>query len=208
MREKDIIDRSKYQFTRNWFIKRNRRTFLNYVVPEWGGKPITYLELGVFEGMSMVWMMQYVLTHPESRAVGVDPWLLTCKLSGETMEAVRQRAFHNVSEWGDRCKLIRGNSDEVLRRMVGRWGFTGVRAGTVDLCMVDGNHNALAVWSDARWVYRLLRVGGQVLFDDVENDIAKENHVKQGLQMFLTEIGGKMKLLWKHGYMECYAKVS
>ena len=54
------IDSTKYkfEFTRRWFLNRNLASFREYVYPDWAGKKATYLELGVFEGMSMVWMMQ------------------------------------------------------------------------------------------------------------------------------------------------------
>lgn len=208
MREKGIINRREFRITQKWFLERNRRTFLKYVEPVWAGKPISYLEIGVFEGVSLVWMMQYILTHPKSRAVGIDPWLQTWKLSAEMMDVVRERAFFNTSRWSDRCQLIRGNSDEILRRMTRRWGYAGIRKGSVNLSMVDGNHNALAVWADAQWVYLLLKVGGWMLFDDVENQRGKTNHVKEGVRLFMQEVGDKMRLLWKDEYMECYIKVS
>lgn len=206
-REMDILPVESHEFlwTRNWFRNRNLPTFREFVHPEWAGKPITYLELGVFEGMSLVWMMQHVLTHPDSRAVGVDPWLMTTKLDAAIMEGVRCRARHNLRPWWESgsCELVRGNSAEVLRKMCGR-GFLDITKESVDLCMVDGNHNALAVWDDCRLVYKLLRPGGWMLLDDVENDKPKQDHVKQGLGMFLNE--QPMQQVFKHRYMEVYRK--
>jgi hypothetical protein len=206
-----------FLFTRNWFRLRNLPTFREYIHPAWAGRKITYLELGVFEGMSLVWMLQRVLTHPESRAVGIDPWLMTTKLGSADMEGVYERAVHNLTPWrvfmnGDskfllRCELVRASSAEALRRMVGR-GFVGIKGHeSVDLSMVDGNHNALAVLDDARLVWKLLKPGGWMLFDDVENDRPKQDHVKEGVEMFLQEDGHPVKLLWKHRYMECYEKI-
>ena len=63
----------EFQFTRNWFHDRNRSSFRDYILPFWVEKPCIYLEIGVFEGMSLVWTLQHVLTHPESRAIGIDP---------------------------------------------------------------------------------------------------------------------------------------
>ncbi len=201
------IEKHSFQFTRNWFLNRNSATFREFIHPEWSGKPIRYLELGVFEGMSIVWMMQHILTHKDSFSVGIDPWLITSKLSGEVMEEVMKRAFHNTKPFPN-CTLIRGNSVEVLMRMNKyRHGFLGIKKNSVDLCMVDGNHNNLAVQDDAQRCHKLLRVGGWMLFDDVENDKPKEDHVKQGLNVFIEEYKDKMKLLWKHRYMECYEKI-
>jgi len=216
-RRLDIISsQHSFQFTRRWFRERNLETFREYVHPEWKDEPINYLELGVFEGQSMTWMMQHVLTHEDARSVGVDPWLVTRKMSGEDMEDVMQRARHNLSPWTSievkkskadlrKCTLIRGTSSEVLRRMLHRRGEWGMKKENVDLCMVDGSHYELLVLDDARLCSQLLKPGGWMLFDDVENDKTKMFHVKQGLAMFLDE-EPRMKLLWKHRYMEAYQK--
>ena len=210
----EAVPGHQFQFTRNWFLNRNCETFREYVHPEWAGKPIVYLELGVFEGMSMTWMLQHVLTHPDARSVGVDPWLLTTKLSEETMHQVMQRAIGNTAPWTTthygrafpNCKLIRGSSAEVLRLMLkNKFGYMGIKRGSVDLCMVDGDHNELAVLDDARNCWQLLKKGGWLLFDDVENDHEKTHHVKQGLASFRNETPDAIQL-WKHGYVECFKK--
>lgn len=209
------LDTTGLHFTRNWFRTRNLETFRTCIYPQFSGKPIVCLELGVFEGMSMCWMLQHVLTHPDSRAVGIDPWLMTTKLSEQDMDEVRKRAYYNVSaSTGDdrtgeglaRCLLYRANSAEILRRMVGK-GFAGITKNSVDLSMVDGNHNALAVWDDCRLVYQLLKPGGQMLLDDYVNDRPKKDHVKEGVDYFLAEYGSRVNLLWQHRYMICFSKV-
>jgi len=199
-------DEHDFQFTRRWFRNRNLPTFRDHVLPEFKGKPTTYLELGVFEGMSAVWMLQYVLQHPRSKAVGIDPHLMTTKLDGNHMESVRQRAIHNTRPWADKFTLVRGCSVEVLRRMC-RKGYAGIGEGVVDICMIDGDHNAPAVLDDALHVFRLLRPGGWMLFDDYNNDRPKRNHVKEGVEMFLqTEEGGQTDPLWEDRYIYAVKK--
>jgi len=199
------VEGHTFQFTRNWFLNRNLNAFRELILPEWAGKPIRYLELGVFEGMSMTWMLQHVLTHPNAKSCGVDPWLMTTKISGADMEAVMIRAHHNVMPWM-KCSLVRGNSAEVLRLMLkNRHGYMGIKQGNVDLCMVDGNHNELGVLDDCRLVWQLLKPGGQMICDDVENDKEKAHHVKQGLQMFVSETP-KAELVAKKDYVEIYRK--
>ena len=205
-REMDL-DRIQHSFqlTKRWFATRNLTTFKTYILPEWKDKSCHYLELGVFEGYSLCWMLQKVLLHPDSRAVGIDPHLITAKIDGPAMEAVMLRARHNIIPWKDRCQLIRGNSAEVLRKMLrSRSGWMGVKAKSVDLALVDGNHNALAVLDDLRLVIRLVRKGGWIVLDDVENDQKKNDHVKQGLAMFLDERGQDLELVFKHRYIETY----
>lgn len=221
MTRKMDLDRTGLTFTRSWFLNRNLQTFREHVYPEWAGKPIVYLELGVFEGMSLCWMLQHVLTHPDARAVGIDPWLETTKLDGNVMEQVKDRAFHNTDRWflqdyqerissgrQPKCSLYRANSAEALRKMCGRGGFAGITKGSVDVCMVDGNHNALAVLDDLRLVHKLVRPGGWIMLDDVENDVPKQDHVKQGLAMWLAETEGRAaEMVVKHRYMEIYRRL-
>jgi hypothetical protein len=45
-----------------------------------------------------------------------------------------------------------------------------------------------------------------MLFDDVENQTEKKNHVKQALPTFLEGAGNNIEFLWKHKYMEAYRK--
>ncbi len=209
------------QFTRFWFRNRNLKTFLEFVYPKWSGRDFVYLELGVFEGMSLTWMFQHVLTSEGSRAVGIDPWLETTKLSEELMDKVRERAFSNLDQYmhstvlgtsdKKRLYLKRGNSAEILRRMHKR-EYLGISKNSVDLCMVDGNHNALAVWDDLRLVFDLVKPGGWIVLDDVENDHEKGDHVKHGLESWKMEMSdkgewGRVNFLWKHRYCECYEKM-
>jgi len=73
--------------------------------------------------------------------------------------------------------------------------------------MVDGHHKSFAVAEDARISLRLLRQGGWLLFDDVENMRKKKDHVKQGIELFLSKHSCRVKLLWKHHFMEAYQKL-
>jgi len=200
------IDKSvhDFQWTRNWHRLRNLSTFRDFVYPQWHGKPITMLEIGCFEAQSTVWCMQYLLTHPDSRMVSCDPWLQTTKLSSEFMEDVMYRAVHNIEPYRDRCQFVRGNSAEVLRRMI-RKGYAGITKKSVDLCMIDGGHHALGVLDDCRLCLKFVKSGGWMLLDDVENDKDKGlDHVKGGLSMFLEESGDKVKRVFKYKYMEGY----
>lgn len=192
-----------FQWTRNWFRARNLNTFRKHIQPEWVGKKCTYLELGVFEAQSLTWMCQHVLTHPESIAVGIDPWLQTMKLDNEYMEGVMKRAQHNTSIFPN-CRLIRAVSPVVLRRMLHKRREKEFSENSIDLCMIDGEHHALAVLDDANLVLKLVRPGGMMYFDDVENVSTKADHVKHGLEMFLEQSGDKVRFEWKHKFMEAY----
>jgi len=197
-----------FSWTKNMFGSRNHETFCDYVYPEWTGKPITYLEIGVFEGMSMAWMLMHVLTHSDSRAVGIDPWLMIPEIDSDGMEAVMMRAHWNTSHWQDRCSLVQGNSDMVLRKMGKGDGFKGISKGSLDLCMIDGSHSELLCLNDARMVLPLMRPGGWILFDDVEmHDNEKRLRVKKAVRQFAEESKDTVESLWNHKHMACYRKM-
>lgn len=221
MREKDYIPipGHEFKFTRQWFLIRNRLAFIEHIMPRFAGKPTVYLEVGVYEGGSAVWMLQYVLTHPESRMIGIDTWLQTFKRTPEEMEQVRARAHHNLAPWMaqsvtvdgvevPKCQLIQIMSADALRIMLHRKGRWGIQANTVDLCMIDGHHSDVAVLDDARQAIQLVRTGGQILFDDVRNDKEKEvDHVERGMRQWQTEVGDRVKPIWSSRYMEAFEKV-
>ena len=195
------------QFTRRWFRVRNQSTFERLIKPHWVGQPITYLEVGVFEGQSLVWMLENVLTHRRAKAIGVDPWLMTLKIDADAMEAVMQRAHHNTEPWRSKCQLVRGASLDVLGRMTYRQGYMGVTKQSIDVCMIDGQHTDLGVWGDARLASLLVKPKGWLLFDDVVCTKRKSWHVRQGIDMFLNEAEGRVRFLWADKFMECYEVV-
>jgi len=118
-----------------------------------------------------------------------------------------KRAHHNVSQLGKNCTLLQCNSNVALFKMANRKGYAGFGRNSVDIAMIDGAHHDLLAWSDARMVLPLMKPGGWMLFDDVENDQSKgDRHVKAGIECFLKEHGSDVEFLWKHRYMECYRR--
>ena len=62
------------KFTKDWHTKHSK--YWLTILKNYINKPyINYLEIGVFEGRSMTWMMDNILTHPTSSAIGIDSWI-------------------------------------------------------------------------------------------------------------------------------------
>lgn len=149
------------EFTTTW----NRRN-----LPQWAthlahlaGKPLAYLEIGVWEAYTICWMMGTLLTHPESRAVGVDPWDQSIFPSHATApaEEVYARAVANTAEFGDRVQLIRSTATRYLATCE-EW---------FDIVFIDGRHTVLDVLTDTCLSWRVLKPGGILIFDDAKGDI-------------------------------------
>ncbi len=204
------IDRSGMHFTRRWFVYRNQCTFSTHLPPKFVGSPVKMIQIGVFEGMDLAWQMQNVLTHPDSLAVGIDPWDATTKLDQKTMDEVRERAHSNLSRYGDKVKLIRGYSQKVLDDALLDGELFGVKTGQWDYIIIDGDHDKDPVLVDAENSLELVKIGGWLVFDDVRNRIPKKDHVKDALELFLRPDyhGDRVIHVWSHRFCDCYERIA
>jgi len=138
-----------YAFSDDWFSTRIptwRRVFAHLK-----GKPdLRYLEIGVYEGRSFIWMLDNVLTDPTARLTAVDTF---------TSPEVQRRFLDNVelSGQGHRVTTIKGYSSVELRKLP---------LDSFDIIYVDGSHTADDVLADATLGWGLLKTGGILVFDD------------------------------------------
>jgi SAM-dependent methyltransferase len=143
-----VAYRRQYDFTVNWFTW-NIPVWETVLAPFQGKPNVRYLEVGLYEGRSAVWMLEHVLTHPTARLTGVDVF------DGPH----KDRCFANIERTGAPAKatLITGYSQLVLR---------GLPLNSFDIIYVDGSHAKNDVLEDAVLSWRLLREGGILIFDD------------------------------------------
>ncbi len=137
-----------YRFSTDWFTPN---------VPVWmsnlghfKGKPdIHYLEVGLFEGRSAIWMIENILTHPTSRLTGIDVF-------PENLEA---RWLDNLNQSGQegRATTIKGYSQAEMRKLP---------LDSFDIIYIDGSHKGPDVLADAVLAWDLLKTGGILIFDD------------------------------------------
>lgn len=137
-----------YSFSTDWFSKH---------MPVWGqvlagyvGKPdVEYLEVGLFEGMSALWMLDNVLTSDTARLTGIDPFL------GDYEQKFKKNL--ELSGASQKAKVIKGYSQLVLRELT---------PDSYDIIYIDGSHATKDVLEDAVLCWRLLKQGGILIFDD------------------------------------------
>lgn len=142
--------RMDYEFTIDWFTQH---------IPVWEaalepfrGKPdIQYLEVGLYEGRSAIWMLENILTHPTARMTGMDIFDGTFK----------ERYFANIERSGlaDKVNTITGYSQIVLRSLP---------LNSFDIVYIDGSHSEDDVLEDAVLSWRLLKENGVLIFDDYQ----------------------------------------
>lgn len=130
------------------------------------GKPVRFLEVGVYEGRSALWLLENVLTHDNARYVGVDIWKDHVTSWG--------RAERNLSEYRSRTVLIQGDSLKTLPNLTPN-SYDGIH--------LDGCHSYSTVRDDLRNAWPLLKSGGVILCDD----FAREDYgVARAVHEFLA----------------------
>ena len=175
--------------------------FVSTVTPAWDqhlaafvGRPhVALLEIGSYEGRSMVWFLQHVLTHPTSRMTCVDPF---DPLSGEP------RFDHNlrVGGWGDRVRKIKGRSEAAL---------VTLDTEAFDIVYIDGSHEAVNVLMDAVASWRLLKPGGVMIFDDYLWELTRpaDRRPQIAIDMFLRDFRSRLEVL-HHEYQVIVRKLA
>lgn len=135
-------------FTENWAPHIYDGKWQLLFAPLVGKAGLKYLEIGVFEGRSLFWMLENVLTHSTARAVGID-WGAT-KRTKLMLNLARLPQSHKIT-------LIDDRSDVALHDM---------EVSSFDIIYIDGGHDVRSVLVDAIYSWRLLRPGGMMIFDD------------------------------------------
>lgn len=138
----------EYNFSVDWFSSN---------IPKWEKilsrfkeKPyIHYLEIGVFEGRSAIWMLENILTHSTARITCIDIFPADLK----------QRFLDNIkiSGFTDKVTTLTGLSQILLRYLP---------LNSFDIIYIDGSHHADDVLADAVLCWPLLKENGLLIFDD------------------------------------------
>lgn len=135
-------------FSQDW-TSRNIPVWTRVLGPMKGKPDLNYLEVGVFEGRTVAWMLENVLTHPTARLTGIDIFL------GD-LEA-RYLATLEATGQADKATTITGYSQVELKRLP---------AESFDIIYIDGSHTADDVLADAVLSWQLLKDDGILIFDD------------------------------------------
>jgi hypothetical protein len=142
--------RKPYELSNDWFTKH--LPVWEQVLEPYKGEPgVSYLEIGTYEGASLLWMLENICTDPMSRVTGIDIF----------EGPYKDTYFHNIELSGsaDKVTTLTGFSQEILR---------GLPLDSFDIVYVDGSHQTADVLEDAVLSWRLLKVGGLMIFDDYE----------------------------------------
>lgn len=144
-----VFPESPYLFTEGWhlFHMDNWARLLQ----DLQNRPDVHgLEVGSYEGMSAMWAIEKILTHPTATITCIDIF------DDERIEATFDR---NVIATGTPEKIIKvkGPSEHML---------CSFKPNTYDFIYIDGCHLPKWVLSDAVMAWELLKPGGLMIFDD------------------------------------------
>jgi hypothetical protein len=179
-----------YQFTGEDICFSNRLPIWEKHLAPYKGKPgLHYLEIGVAEGRSALWVLENILTHPTSRMTAIDPW------ADDITASMKERWLANVtvSGFADKVTTIVGYSQEELRKMP---------LNSVDIVYIDGDHMAGAVMEDAILSMRLVKEGGLIIFDDylMMPERAAGSRPKIAIDLWSIFYGDNFDIIYK-GYI-------
>lgn len=137
---------------------------------EFEGRPTRALELGSFEGRSACWMMDHILTHPDSRLTCVDNYGYISTSPDGAAEAREFNALplakaltlfrRNTKPYGRRVRLVQSPTREYLCRAI-------LQGRTFDLAYIDAAHVAAMALLDLVLTWELIAPGGIVVMDDM-----------------------------------------
>jgi predicted O-methyltransferase YrrM len=162
--------KKNYDFTTDWFTMRIPK-WREMLKPFQGQPDIHYLEIGVSEGRSALWMLENILTHPTAKITCLDIFLNKTK---------HERFLANLilSDFLDKATMIKGKSQITLKTLP---------LDSYDIVYIDGSHTAPDVLADAVLSWSLLKKGGIMIFDDymLDWELPPQERPKIAIEAFL-----------------------
>ena len=180
----EILIRDK-KFSTYWFL--NNYKIIGSFLPEDYNKTFKYLEIGSFEGLSSLFVLSY---WKNANITCVDTWQ-TSKDKSQVLdfnfENVEKKFDSNLQDFS--FKKIKNTSEGAFKQLSKRDSF--------DYIYIDGSHNGIDIFNDALASFKILNVGGIIIFDDINNiynEIEMQPH--DAFEKFYTLYKKKIKILY------------
>lgn len=152
----------EYDFGADW---------VSAVAPVWRSMlasiaPRRVLEIGAFEGRSAVFMIESCAPIAPFEITCIDTWSGGPEYGGVNWAEVETRFDRNIARARAKhpnatVSKIKSDSTLALAGLIAQG-----HAGGYDIAYIDGSHKAPDVLTDAVLAFKLLRVGGVMVFDD------------------------------------------
>jgi predicted O-methyltransferase YrrM len=122
-------------------------------------KKFDYLEIGSFEGLSSLFILS---NWKNANVTCVDTWV-TNKDRSQFLDFnfndVEKKFDLNLKSFS--FKKIKSTSVEAFKKIGEKSNF--------DYVYIDGSHNGVDIYNDALASFKILNVGGLIIFDDITN---------------------------------------
>lgn len=129
-------------------------------------KPKTYLEVGTRRG----WSLSQMLTEtPDVTVYVFDLWVENYASAPGNPRSVLNK-MQQVTGITPKIEFINGNSHDTLPQFFNNQIelHFGIPPREFDIITIDGDHSLIGAWEDLYDVFPHVRVGGMILFDDLE----------------------------------------
>ena len=194
----NVATNDDYEFTTDWFH------YAQYVwkeiikhLPE-RGRRRRLMEIGSFEGRSAVWIIEHIMQSGD-QLLCVDTWEGGEEHAHIDMQAVEKRFDANIQ----RAKRRHGGADVQKFKERSTWALAHQLRWVkdpdqlFDFIYIDGSHRAPDVLADAVMAWKLLRLGGIMIFDDyLWGDPRKPlSRPKAAIDAFMNIYGGEINVM-------------
>ena len=168
------------EYTADWFSSYIP-TWIEWLGKFRGKANLQFLEIGAYEGMATCWLLDNILTDDKSRIIVIDTFegSMEHRERGEyQLDALYDRFMRNIANHRAKVSVMRGRSQWILRTI----------SDPFDFVYVDGSHVASDVLEDAVLSFRLLKLGGRLVFDDYVWNYYDDPHLnpRLGIDAFLN----------------------
>jgi len=195
-----------YEFTQDWF-SINIPVWQHFLALFINLPDFKVLEIGSWEGRSTCWILDNLLLHPTARITCVDTFDGSVEhevlCDQEQVRTIEQRFDANIAKTGasEKVRKLVGSSQSVLRSLIPH---------TYNLAYIDASHVATDVLEDAMLTWRLVKIGGTIIFDDYGFQFPEgvtELPPKIAIDAFLNIFSKKVRLLHQ-GYQVLIEKIA
>lgn len=148
----------KKNFSQKWFL--NNFEIFHHYLPKNLDTNFSYLEIGSYEGLSA---LNILFNYKNSKVTTIDLWAES-NINSESLSVdfneIEKRFDENLE--GYKFNKIKNDSVVALRELLKKRIY-------FDFIYIDGSHNGEDILSDAIESYKLLNMGGIMIFDDIVN---------------------------------------
>jgi len=173
-------------FSEKWFI--NNFEVIHYYLPKDTTTNFSYLEIGSYEGLSA---LNILFNYKNAKVTAIDLWEES-NVNSESIivnfNEIEDKFNKNLE--GYKYTKIKNDSVIALREILKKKNIF------FDIIYIDGSHNGEDILSDAIECYKILNIGGILIFDDVVN-LSRHLNIQSftGFEKF-CEIHKNIKVLY------------